>query len=362
MNHSPFWPLVWKEYRAGRAFWLAMAGMGLVAQGGVAWLAHQPADRNWWLYGIALMISAGFAVGIGGTLFAVEHEERTFALMRILPLGAKVLGAAKILCALAGLAGLLAVLWLTAGAMTGWQSLSPHDAGRLWGLWGLACLEGMAWGVLCSLVFSSPLRATVIALLAVTLSIQAAVILTSRHDLADIAAYSEAIPFRLVLLLIVGGLDAWLMPRWLAGRSAACTRSAPDGKNGPAREGLCRMEKSGSALVGPFGPLDVAGLARSGGKRMAAGRRGRGEPGGLVSCAGRDGRGFACRRGLATAANRRRTAANSLVCAVAAGVGDQPLWLVGLSRRPDLRGPIPGRTRRLVPRCGLHGRRCGAAG
>ena len=121
MNHSPFWPLVWKEYRAGRAFWLSMAAMGLVAQVSVAWMTHQPADRDWWLYGIALMISAGFAVGIGGTLFAIEHEDRTFALMRILPLRAKVLGAAKILCALLGLAGLLALLWLAAGAMAGWQ-------------------------------------------------------------------------------------------------------------------------------------------------------------------------------------------------------------------------------------------------
>ena len=32
MNHSPFWPLVWKEYRASRAFWLSMAAMGIVAQ------------------------------------------------------------------------------------------------------------------------------------------------------------------------------------------------------------------------------------------------------------------------------------------------------------------------------------------
>ena len=45
MNASPFWPLVWKEYRAGRAFWLAMAVMGLVAQAGVA-VAGPPAGRS----------------------------------------------------------------------------------------------------------------------------------------------------------------------------------------------------------------------------------------------------------------------------------------------------------------------------
>ncbi len=40
MNHSPFWPLVWKEYRAGRAFWLAMAAIGLAAQATAVVLTH----------------------------------------------------------------------------------------------------------------------------------------------------------------------------------------------------------------------------------------------------------------------------------------------------------------------------------
>ncbi|HTU25033.1 MAG TPA: hypothetical protein VMF30_06530, partial [Pirellulales bacterium] len=243
MNASPFWPLVWKEYRASRAFWLAMAAMGLVAQGAVAWL-HRPTDRNWWLYGIALMISAGFAFGIGGTLFAVEHEERTFAMMRILPLRAKELGGAKLLCALLGLAGLLAVLWLAAGALAGWQALSSREGGLLWGLWGLACLEGLAWGVLCSLVFSSPLRATVAAVAAATITIQAAATLTSRHNLAEIASYSEAIPYRLLLLLLVAAADVWLLPRWLAGRVPQPIEARPPAKSP-------RRAKTTSAWQGP---------------------------------------------------------------------------------------------------------------
>jgi hypothetical protein len=217
MNASPFWPLVWKEYRTGRAFWLAMAAMGLLAQAGVAW-AHQPADRTWWLYEIALMISAGFAVGIGGTRFAVEHEDRTFGLLRVLPVQAKELGSAKLLCAVIGLCSLLMALWLTAGALAGWQALSPRDAGRLWGLWGLACAEGLAWGILCSLIIRSPLRATVAAVLAVTLAIQAAVTLTKTHNLLEIASYVEAIPLRLFLLALVVAADVWLLPRWLAGQ------------------------------------------------------------------------------------------------------------------------------------------------
>ncbi|HEX4143331.1 MAG TPA: ABC transporter permease [Pirellulales bacterium] len=217
MNTSPFWPLVWKEYRVGRAFWLAMAVMGLVAQAAVAW-AHQPTDRNWWLYGIALMISAGFAVGIGGTLFAIEHEDRTFGLLRVLPVRAKELGLAKLLCAVAGLCLLLVALWLTASALAGWQALSALDAGQLWGLWGLACAEGLAWGILCSLVIRSPLRATVAAVLAVTVANQFAVTLTKTHNLTEIVSYVEAIPYRLAVLMLVVAADVWLLPRWLTGQ------------------------------------------------------------------------------------------------------------------------------------------------
>ena len=93
MNHSPFWPLVWKEYRAARAFWLSMAGLGLLAQMTAFWLTRRPVDRDWWLYGLALMVATGFAVGIGGTLFAIEHEDRTFGLLRMLPLRPGELGA-----------------------------------------------------------------------------------------------------------------------------------------------------------------------------------------------------------------------------------------------------------------------------
>ena len=212
--------------------------MGLVAQAGVAWLARQSADRNWWLYGIALMISAGFAVGIGGTLFAIEHEERTFGLLRVLPVRAKELGWAKLLCAVAGLFSLLVALWLTAGALAGWQALPPRDAGRLWGLWGLACAEGLAWGILCSLVIRSPLRATVAAVLAVTVANQVAVTLTKTHNLAEIVSYVEAIPLRLAVLALVVAADVWLLPRWLAGQFPA--RPAA-GRREPASPGPSRL-------------------------------------------------------------------------------------------------------------------------
>jgi hypothetical protein len=213
MNQSPFWPLVWKEYRTSRSFWLAMAVMGLAAQAGVYWLAHQPANRDWWLYGIALMISAGFAVGIGGTLFAVEHEERTIALLRRLPVRAGQLGAAKVISALAGLIALLAVLWFAASAMAGWQALPETEASQLWRVWGLACLEGLAWGVLYSLAIRSPLHATVAAALTVALVDSCMVMLTERHDFSS----APSVFCRTTLLLLIVLADVVLLPCWLAG-------------------------------------------------------------------------------------------------------------------------------------------------
>ena len=65
MNASPFWPLVWKEYRAGRAFWLAMVTIALLSQASVCWRMKASPERNRELYTIALFIAAGFMVGVG---------------------------------------------------------------------------------------------------------------------------------------------------------------------------------------------------------------------------------------------------------------------------------------------------------
>jgi ABC-type transport system involved in multi-copper enzyme maturation permease subunit len=208
MNHSPFWPLVWKEYRVSRGFWLSMAAIGLVAQTSAFWLMRRSADRDWWLFGLALITATGFAVGVGGTLFAVEHEDRTFGLLRKLPLRARELGTAKLLSALAGIVSLVAALWLTASLMAGWQALSPPAARQMLGFWGLSCAEGLGWGILCSLVIRSPLRATLLALVAVSL----------------VDEIVEVMPIRLALLALVVAADVWLLPRWLAGQYPMTTR------------------------------------------------------------------------------------------------------------------------------------------
>ena len=225
MNHSPFWPLVWKEYRAGRAFWLSMAAMGLVLQAGVWWLARPSYDRDAWLYQIAVMISAGFAVGMGGTLFAVENEEKTIALLRRLPVRPQALGAAKLLTAAAGLGALLTMLWLAARTLTGGTALVPRDATSLWNGWGLACAEGLAWGVLGSLLIPRPLWATLVAALAIVF-VDASLGWPDRLQSSKLA-FDHSILFRTTLLVVVVSADAMLLPGWLLGRDNGAAAAPP---------------------------------------------------------------------------------------------------------------------------------------
>ena len=81
MNARPYWHLAWKEYRAIRAFWLALVGMVALAE----WLAitinHSPSAVTW-VFNLALAAPAFFAVGAAGIAFAIEREEGTLDFLR----------------------------------------------------------------------------------------------------------------------------------------------------------------------------------------------------------------------------------------------------------------------------------------
>ena len=97
MNASSFWPLVWKEYRTGRAFWLAMATIALLLQASRGGRRSVVRPRLV-VYAIALTIAAGFMVGVGATMFAVEREEQTFGFVRRLPVRPWQLAAQNFVC------------------------------------------------------------------------------------------------------------------------------------------------------------------------------------------------------------------------------------------------------------------------
>ena len=122
------------------------------------------------------------------------------------------------------------------------------------GLVGAGLHEGLGWGILCSLVIRSPLRATIVTLLAVSLVNEFCVTLTQTHNLAMITSYVEAIPFRLAALVLVVAADVWLLPRWLAGKYPGNLRqvslrrdaaAAPTARRTKAAAGGSRGKSSG---------------------------------------------------------------------------------------------------------------------
>ena len=85
--------IVWKEYRTFRGFWISIAVLTLLVQGIAVFL-------DWWLGGIwnrvretsplsfmALATTVFYMLGVGATIFSLEHEQSTYPQLRAWPAG-----------------------------------------------------------------------------------------------------------------------------------------------------------------------------------------------------------------------------------------------------------------------------------
>ncbi|MCR4415991.1 MAG: ABC transporter permease, partial [Thermoguttaceae bacterium] len=154
MNATIFWRLAWKEHRVQRTFWIAMQGLVLLAQVlVVAWPGPKTPERACALFVVGMGLAAFYGLGAGATLFATEHETGTYDFQRSLPVSARQLFAAKTALALASTVALLALVWLSAFVLAVWFLELPEPAvhGQVWGLWGVAAVELLVWGVFFSL-------------------------------------------------------------------------------------------------------------------------------------------------------------------------------------------------------------------
>jgi len=214
MTPSIFWRLVWKEYRVQRPFWVAMVALVLAAQSILlAGLSSGLVTGTDVLFWVALAMGAFYALGAGATLFATEHEAATYPFQRLLPVSALRLFAAKVAFALASTAALFAVVWLAAAVLAGWRLPERQDHLALWGLWGMAALEMLAWGVLFSLVSTRPLVAVILAVSCASLTVE---LLRGGHlGLWRIEDYVAALPMRAVVVAMIALVDVWLGARWL---------------------------------------------------------------------------------------------------------------------------------------------------
>lgn len=219
MNDTVFWRLVWKEYRVQRAFWIAMAVLIVILQSIVAAFFTGAEERTNLLFHFALALPAFYALGCAATLFATEHETGTYEFQRALPVTARRLFFGKLACAIAGTVLMIVVFWLLAVALAGWRLPQPRVHGLVWGLWGMAAVELTAWGTLCSLLSTRPLKAALLAVGGAAASVFSVAAVSQRWHGA--VTYVDILEYRIAIAVAVIAADVWLGYRWFRDRTAA---------------------------------------------------------------------------------------------------------------------------------------------
>jgi len=217
MTGSPFWRLVWKEYRTQRAFWLSMVGLTFLLQLLLMSFSEGDPDsppplvKN--VFAFALFFAALYALGCGATLFATERETGTYEFQRAVPVSWFPLFAAKTTFAVLSTLAILAVLLVLAAGLSRWHYPDVQSAGEIWALFGFGAVELLLWGILFSLVVDQPLVAVILAISTVP---------TYVHLLAycfgswqDTGGYVKALPVRIAIAAAVGVADVLLARRWL---------------------------------------------------------------------------------------------------------------------------------------------------
>jgi hypothetical protein len=147
------WRLVWKEYRAQRSFWLAIAGCAIGLMFLFKWLlrGRDGLDAPWV---IALSLPLFFALGSSAVAFASEREEGTIDLLRILAARTSRVFLGKVAVSLAGTVAMWALLLAIAWIAT-WGQTYPAGTGILLSRDGIMTaaltMQLLAWGFVFSL-------------------------------------------------------------------------------------------------------------------------------------------------------------------------------------------------------------------
>jgi len=221
MNATMFWRILWKEYRAQRAFWISMIVLTPLVQALLRLsyrLYHSGAPAQepvHVLFAVGMMFAAIYALGSGATLFASERETETYDFLRGLPVKPLLVFAAKVVFALASTTVVFLLAWTAALALVHKLPVAPIH-GEIWALFGLGGVELLAWGILFSLLLKRPLVAIVCAATASSI-----VIGTLNSNLEGWRPFADlkSQPFvRLLIVAIVTAADIALATRWFRER------------------------------------------------------------------------------------------------------------------------------------------------
>jgi hypothetical protein len=216
MTTTPFWRLVWKEWRQQRDLMLAIGMIALLMQGiAVLWMTLNDQRSSSGVMHLAFLMPLFYALGCGATLFAGEHDQETFPWLRSLPLHSGDVWWAKVFTGAATTLLLLLVLpligWLMLGAP---RAEIPHVEAPLY---VLAALEILTYAVLCSLLTRHPLWAVAVAGLAYFAVLVISTMAVAAWDRQNMSL-SALIIVRGTLVAIVWGVNLWLGRRWLEDR------------------------------------------------------------------------------------------------------------------------------------------------
>ncbi len=217
MNAAPYTHLIWKEYRAIRGFWIALIALAVFMQ--LLVLAFSQ-DRGWaieFVYNIALATPVFFAIGCIGTAYAIEKEDGTFEWLRSSPASDAQLFISKVGLCLVATVAMFAILWFVTQTLFVAPPSQADVLRGMLGLWLLAGLEALAWGLLFSLLSARPLMAIVLALFATSTAVHVLSWIAQPYqpDRFEYSRYAAAIPLRLGLLAAVAAADVYLGLRWL---------------------------------------------------------------------------------------------------------------------------------------------------
>lgn len=221
MNAAIVQRLMWKEYRFLRSFWLAalvLAGCAAIAWRGLASWYERPVQLEDFFV-IAAVVTSLFALGVGGTAFATEHEVGTAEFLRRLPLDGRNLVAGKLLLSAIGLIGLKLVLWTVAGVFAIWLPVSAERMREIGWCSVVSELELLGWGMLFSLATRQPLMAITWGMIAETAVVHLVPALSRTENAHPqsflLHDYSFALPGRAVFALALLASVAWLSTTWI---------------------------------------------------------------------------------------------------------------------------------------------------
>ncbi len=151
-----FWRLVWKEYRAQRGFWLAVAGFSIGLMLILNWLSIDENGRAGATWSIAVALPALYALGSAAVVFASETEEGTTDLLRIMAARPSRVFFGKVGFSLVSTLAMWASLLVVARILN-WRYATPalglHDE-MTWRIVMTSIFAGqfLAWGFLFSIL------------------------------------------------------------------------------------------------------------------------------------------------------------------------------------------------------------------